>query len=280
VARWIQERFQVSCVRACRLGGLSRAAWYRKSTAKDQAGLRMRIRELALSRPRFGYLRIHVLLGREGWKVNRKRVHRLYRLEGLQVRMRGRRRKRLSLHRGPAPRPSALGERWSMDFVHDQLANGRAFRVLTVVDNWSRESVALEAGFRLTGDSVAMALARASLHRTLPRSITVDHGTEFTSRVLDQWAWENGVQLDFTRPGKPTDNGLCESFNGRLRDECLNVNEFESIDHARQQIEAWRLDYNEQRPHGALGRLTPSEFANAGRKAAPEVAELQLKTVC
>jgi putative transposase len=240
----------------------------------------MRIRELALSRPRFGYLRIHILLNREGWKVNRKRVHRLYRLEGLQVRMRVRRRKRLSLHRGPAPRPTALSERWSMDFVHDQLANGRAFRVLTVVDNWSRESVVLETGFRLTGDSVATALARVSLHRALPRSITVDHGTEFTSRALDQWAWENGVQLDFTRPGKPTDNGLCESFNGRLRDECLNVNEFESIDHARQKIEAWRIDYNEQRPHGALGHLTPSEFANAGRTAVPEAAGLQLKSVC
>ena len=138
----------------------------------------------------------------------------------------------------------------------------------------------LETGFRLTGESVAQALARASPCRSLPRSITVDHGTEFTSRALDHWAWENGVQLDFTRPGKPTDNGLCESFNGRLRDECLNVNEFESIDHAREKIEAWRVDYNEQRPHGALGHLTPSEFANSGRKGAFEGAELQLRTVC
>lgn len=263
----------MSCVRACRLGGVSRAGWYRKSTAEDQSGLRMRIREVALARPRFGYLRIHVVLRREGWKVNRKRVHRLYRLEGLQVRMRMRRRKRLSLHRGPAPRPTYLGERWSMDFVHDQLANGKAFRVLTVVDNWSRESVVLETGFRLTGESVAQALARASQARSLPRSITVDHGTEFTSKALDQWAWENGVQLDFTRPGKPTDNGLCESFNGRLRDECLNVNEFESIDQARERIEAWRIDYNEQRPHGALGHLTPSEYAQSGRSVDLRVAE-------
>ncbi len=236
-------------------------------------GLRMRIREIALSRPRFGYSRIHILLRREGWKVNHKRVHRLYRLEGLQVRMRMRRRKSLSLHRGPAPRPTALSERWSMDFVHDQLADGRAFRVLTVVDNWSRESVLLEAGFRLSGESVAQALSRVSAARPLPRSITVDHGTEFTSKALDQWAWENGIQLDFTRPGKPTDNGLCESFNGRLRDECLNVNEFESIDQARQKIEAWRIDYNEQRPHGALGHLTPSEYAKAGQKRSPEAAE-------
>ncbi len=233
----------------------------------------MRIREIALSRPRFGYSRIHILLRREGWKVNHKRVHRLYRLEGLQVRMRMRRRKRLSLHRGPAPRPTALSERWSMDFVHDQLADGRAFRVLTVVDNWSRESVLLEAGFRLSGESVAQALSRVSATRPLPRSITVDHGTEFTSKALDQWAWENGIQLDFTRPGKPTDNGLCESFNGRLRDECLNVNEFESIDQARQKIEAWRIDYNEQRPHGALGHLTPSEYAKAGQKRSLQAAE-------
>ena len=138
--------------------------------------------------------------------------------------------------------------------------------MLTVVDNWSRESVLLETGFRLTGDSVAQALARAATQRDLPRSITVDHGSEFTSKALDQWAWENGVQLDFTRPGKPTDNGLCESFNGRLRDECLNVNEFVSIDDARQRIEAWRIDYNEHRPHGSLGHLTPSEFAKAGQK--------------
>jgi putative transposase len=230
----------------------------------------MRIRDIALSRPRFGYRRIHVLLRREGWPINLKRVHRLYRLEGLQVRMRVRRRKRLSLHRGPAPMPTAVDERWSMDFVHDQLADGRPFRVLTVVDNWSRESVLLEAGFRLTGESVVAALSWVSTRRKLPRSITVDHGTEFTSRALDQWAWESGVQLDFTRPGKPTDNGLCESFNGRLRDECLNVTEFESLAHARTRLEAWRVDYNEHRPHSALGHLTPSEYARSGRREASE----------
>lgn len=239
--------------------------------------MRMRIREIALARPRFGYLRIHVVLRREGWRINRKRVHRLYRLEGLQVRMR--RRKRLSLHRGPAPRPTSAGEHWSMDFVHDQLTSGTAFRILTVVDNWSRESPVLETDFRLTGERVAQTPTRASQQCSLPNSITVDHGTQFTSRALDQWAWENGVQLDFTRPGKPTDNGLCESFNGRLRDECLNVNEFESIKQAREKIEAWRIDYNEQRPHGALGHLTPSEFAKSGRRQANEGADLQPKTV-
>jgi putative transposase len=252
---------------------LSRAGWYKKSKARDQSALRLRIREIAMNRPRFGYERIHVVLRREGWKVNRKRVHRLYRLEGLQVRMRVRRRKRLSLHRGPAPRPTAAGERWSMDFVHDQLANGQPFRVLTVVDNWSRESVLLEAGFRVSGEHVARALSEVADQRPLPRSITVDHGSEFTSKALDQWAWARGVQLDFTRPGKPTDNGLCESFNGRLRDECLNANDFVSIDAARERLEAWRIDYNERRPHGALGHLTPSEYAKAGQKRTIRVAD-------
>jgi putative transposase len=160
-----------------------------------------------------------------------------------------------------------------MDFVHDQLANGQPFRVLTVVDNWSRESVLLEAGFRVSGEHVARALSEVADQRPLPRSITVDHGSEFTSKALDQWAWARGVQLDFTRPGKPTDNGLCESFNGRLRDECLNANDFVSIDAARERLEAWRIDYNERRPHGALGHLTPSEYAKAGQKRTIRVAD-------
>ncbi len=192
----------------------------------------MRIQDIALSRPRFGCPRIHIMLRREGWQVNHKRVHRQYRLEGLQVRMRGRRRKRLSLHRGPAPWPVSIDERWSMDFVHDLLIDGRSFRTLTVIDNWSHESVLLEVDFRFSGDSVAKTLNRVSEARSLPCSITVDHGTEFTSKALDEWAWQNKVLLDFTRPGKPTDNGLCESFNCRLRDECLNVTEFTSIEHA------------------------------------------------
>lgn len=253
-------------MRACKLGGISRAAWYKKSRAKDQSALRQKIKEIAMNRPRFGFQRIHVMLRREGWRINLKRVHRLYRLEGLQVRMRVRRRKRLSLHRGPAPKPTLLNERWSMDFVHDQLSNDRPFRILTVVDNWSRSSVLLEVGCRLTGQSVVDALTKISFTHPLPRSITIDHGTEFTSRALDEWAWKNNVQLDFTRPGKPTDNGLCESFNGRLRDECLNVNEFESIEQAKERIEAWRIDYNERRPHGSLGHLTPSEFAVFGQQ--------------
>jgi putative transposase len=147
-----------------------------------------------------------------------------------------------------------------MDFVHDQLSNGQVFRILTVIDNWSRQSVLLEVGFRLNGHSVVEAFNRVARKERLPLSITMDHGTEFTSRALDEWAWQNKVQLDFTRPGKLTDNGLSESLNGRLRDECLNVNEFQTMADAKRIIEAWRVDYNEHRPHGSLGNLTPKEF--------------------
>lgn len=269
LARWIREQFAVSVHQACRLALLRRSTWYRRSHARDQTPLRMRIRELAMTRPRFGYQRIHVLLRREGWAINHKRVHRLYCLEGLQVRMRVRRRKRLSLHRGPVLQPTVTNQHWSMDFVHDQLLDGRRFRVLTVIDQWSRESLSVEPGVALTGASVAATLDAVAQRRPLPKAITVDHGTEFTSRALDEWAWLHGVRLDFIRPGKPVENGLCESFNGRLRDECLNVTEFTSLDHARATLTAWQDDYNYRRPHGSLGQLTPSEFAHRGQQSEP-----------
>ena len=229
---------------------------------------------MAASRPRFGYERIHVLLRREGWQVNRKRVHRLYKLEGLQLRMRVRRRKRISLHRGAPPAATAGGQYWAMDFVHDQLANGRKFRVLTVIDKWHRQCVALQADYSLTGQSVIDAMNQIALSRPLPIAITVDHGTEFTSKVLDEWCYLRGVKLDFIRPGKPTENGFIESFNGRLRDECLNVNEFATLDQVRQVLEAWQHDYNHHRPHGSLGQLTPIEFATNGQKHDPEAPKL------
>jgi putative transposase len=260
LAGWFRVTFQITIRRACGLAHLSRTAWYRPSRARDQTALRLRIRELAHARPRFGYQRIWVLLRREGWLVNRKRVRRLYRLEGLQLRMRVRRRKHIALHRGPAPVPLGPAERWSMDFVHDAFADGRPFRILTVVDQWSRESPLLEVATAMSGRIVAEALDRIRSPAARPRSITVDHGTEFTSRALEDWAYQRGVQLDFIRPGKPVENAHIESFNGRLRDECLNVHQFESLEDARRKIEAWRLDYNQHRPHGALGYLTPSEF--------------------
>jgi putative transposase len=166
-----------------------------------------------------------------------------------------------------------------MDFIHDQLADGRRFRILTVVDKWNRECVALGASFVLTGHSVVEALRGVGETRKLPKAITVDHGTEFTSKVLDEWCYLTGVQLDFIRPGKPTENGLIESFNGRLRDECLNVTEFTSLAHARSVLSAWKDDYNLNRPHGALGHLTPSEYARQRQKQGEEAADLQLTVV-
>ena len=230
-----------------------------------------------MARPRFGYVRIHVLLRREGWRVNKKRVYRLYALEGLQVRTRIRRRKHMALHRGPAPAPTGLHQRWSMDFVHDQLFDGRPFRVLTVVDQWSRQSPLLEAGFTFGGRDVVQALERVTSGTACPASLTVDHGTEFMSKALEAWAYYRGVQLDFTRPGKPTDNSHIESFNGRLRDECLNVQQFLSLADAQAKLETWRQDYNQHRPHGSLGHLTPSEYADHGQdQRIPEAALDQL----
>jgi len=174
--------------------------------------------------------------------------------------MRVRRRKHLALHRGPAPFPTGPTERGSRDFVHDTLADGRPFRVLTVVNNWSRSSPVLEAGFRMSGETVSQALDRILCEGLGPRSITVDLGTEFQSRALEDWAYRRGVRLDFIRPGKPLENAFIESFDGRLRDECLNVHQFASLAEAQAIIEAWRMDYNHHRPHSSLGHLTPTEF--------------------
>jgi putative transposase len=169
--------------------------------------------------------------------------------------------------------PVGPTERWSMDFVHDTLADGRPFRILTVVDTGSRHSPVLEAGFRMSGETVGQVLDRALNGTPGPRSITVDHGTEFQSRALEDWAYRRGVQLDFIRPGKPVENAFIESFNGRLRDECLNVHQFTSLAEAQHIIEAWRLDDNQRRPHSALGRLTPNEFVGQRQviRAAEEV---------
>ena len=193
--------------------------------------------------------------------------------------MRVRRKKRLSVRRGIPPPASGPDQAWSMDFVHDELVTGRTFRVLTVIDQWSRESVLMEANVALTGQSVVAALEALAARRSLPKAITVDHGTEFTSKALDEWAYQRGVALNFIRPGKPVENAFIESFNGRLRDECLNVYSFESIAHAQAVITAWRDDYNRRRPHDALGHLTPSEYATLRQQPTSEAAPLQLAPV-
>ena len=195
-------------MRACRLAPVSRAAWYRTSRAKGQTALRLCIRELAPARPRVGVWRIWVLLRREGWFVNKTRVRRLSRLAGLQLRMRVRRRKPHARHRGPAPTPTGPTERWSMDFIHDALADGRPCRILTVIDQWSRHSLWLEVAARQSGQTVGAALDRVRPGPQRPHSITVDHGTEFQSRALEDWAYRRGVQLDCIRPGNPVENAL------------------------------------------------------------------------
>jgi len=230
-----------------------------------QEALRIRLRELAGNRVRYGYRRLTVLLKREGWEVNAKRIYRLYTEEGLIVRTKKRkeRAQRQRVAQGSALRPD---QKWSMDFVAQRLPDGRWIRVLTVVDQYTRECVTLLADNALSGEKVATALDKALLQRGVPESITVDNGAEFTSKALDHWAYSNGVYLDFIRPGRPVENGYIESFNGKLRDECLNVEVFFNLADARRKLYLWRRDYNHQRPHSALDDRTPAEFAATCRR--------------
>jgi len=246
--------FNISRQRACRLVRLGRSTFYWRSKAKDQTPLRTRLRELAAARPRFGYPRLHVLLRREGWKVNIKRVYRLYKLEGLEVRTK-KRRKRASHLRVVPPTPTAANERWSMDFVRDTLDDGRPFRILTVVDTFTRECPLLAADTSLTGKRVSELLDDIAAERGYPTTITVDNGSEFYSKAMDSWAYRRGVQLQFIRPGKPVENAFIESLNGRLRDELLNGELFMGLLDARRKLEAWRRDYNQNRPHSSIGDL-------------------------
>jgi putative transposase len=251
--------FKVSERHACRLVKLHRSSQRYRHRRDEQMALRIRLKDLAAARPRFGYLRLHVLLVREGWKINRKRVYRLYRLEGLGLRHK-RRKKRVSALRVARPVAKAPNECWSMDFVSDCLHDGRRFRALTIVDNVSRVSPAIEVGTGLSGQRVAAVLESLAKPFGLPKTIQVDNGPEFTSKALDEWAHRKGIRLQFSRPGKPTDNPFIESFNGRLRQECLNQSWFVSIEDAQKKIEEWRKDYNENRPHSSLGNQVPSAF--------------------
>lgn len=225
----------------------------------------MRLRELAATRVRYGYRRLHILLRREGWAVNAKRVYRIYREEQLSLRTKTPKRRVSCQNRVQRSEASCVNDCWAMDFMTDELFDGRRIRLLTIVDLFSRESLAIEVGQRLRGRDVADVLTRISALRPLPKTIRVDNGPEFTSKQLDHWAYDNGVTLDFSRPGKPTDNAFIESFNGSVRIECLNENWFLSLEDAKEKIEAWRVDYNEHRPHSALGNLAPREFAKSGQ---------------
>lgn len=265
---YVEVEYQMSERHACRLMGLGRSTHrYRARKGRD-AMLRMRLKELAARRMRFGYRRLTAMLGREGMQANHKRVYRLYREEGLAMRIRQRRRIRWT---GAAVKPAASqpNERWSMDFVTDCVSSGKVIRMLTIVDDYTRECPAIEVDISLGGLRVRRVLDRIASERGLPEAIVLDNGPEFRGRALAAWSEERGVRLEFIQPGKPVQNAYAESFNGRLRDECLNANWFTSLSDARRKIETWRQDYNQQRPHSSLDYLPPAEFA---RKAA-EITE-------
>jgi putative transposase len=203
---------------------------------------------------------LYLMLRREGWRANHKRVERLYREEGLSLRKR-RRRKRLSHLRVARKRPVAANQTWAVDFIHDSLISGRHFRAFAVLDQWSRESLAIEVDVSLTGERVTRVMERLRTTRGLLLVIQADNGPELRGRVLDQWAYKHGVRLQFIEPDKPIQNAHIESFNARLREECLNEHVFVSLEDARSKIEKWRIQYNHERPHSSLGNLTPEEFA-------------------
>jgi len=231
-----------------------------QSRRDPQEELRQRLRELAGSRPRYGYRRLTVMLRREGWKVNAKRVYRIYREENLGVHT-AKRKKRGAHVRVPLPEPTRPNQRWSMDFVSDRLADGRWFRILTVIDQYTRECLCAYADRSQTGEKVVAQMKRLAAMRGMPESITTDNGGEFAGKAMEAWAYQNSVKLDLIRPGKPVENGYIESFNGRLRDECLNGEIFFDLADAREKLERWREDYNERRPHSSLADRTPAEFA-------------------
>ena len=239
---------------------LSRTVFRYVEQKRDDTAIRHRIREIAETRVRYGFERINVLLRREGWKDNHKRTYRIYREEALNLRSKRPRRSKTAAHRRERPVLTGPHECWSMDFVSDQLFDGRRFRALTLVDNYSRECLEIEVGQSLKGFDVVEVMERLKYKRGIvPKRIQVDNGSEFISKILDKWAYENKVVLDFSRPGKPTDNPFIESFNGSFRDECLNVNWFLSLDDAKEKIDAFREDYNGFRPHSSLCGLTPNE---------------------
>ena len=261
----------LSTRKACFLVDLSRTAYGYQPHREDDIILRDRLRELAGERKRFGSPRLHIMLKREGLVVNHKRTERIYSEEGLALR-RKRRRKGAAGARMVIPAPERPNQKWSMDFVTDSIVTGRRFRALAIVDDYSRECPAIEVDTSMGGRRVVGVLERLSETRGLPETITMDNGPEFAGRALDEWAYRKGVRLSFIRPGKPIENAFAESFNGRLRDECLNINWFLSLKHAREVIEVWRKDYNTVRPHSSLGGLAPQEFMGLDGNAKMQVA--------
>jgi putative transposase len=243
--------------RACRALQLDPTSYRYASRRPAQAALESRIREICQTRVRYGYRRVQVLLRREGWMINHKKTRRIYRELGLQLRSKTPKRRVKAKLRDDRSEATRAHETWAMDFVHDQLATGSKLRILTVVDLFSRFSPVIDPKFRYRGQDVVAALDNVCRKIGYPKSIRADNGPEFVSRDLDLWAYANDVTLDFSRPGKPTDNAFIEAFNGRLRAECLNTQWFLTLEDARQKLENWRRDYNEVRPHGAIGNKAP-----------------------
>ena len=253
-------RFGYSERRACRLIGIGRGTYRYKAVKNHDGNMLERLKELAQERRRFGYRRLHILLKREGFAVNHKKVYRIHREEKLSIKTRKNKRSSWS-PRVVVPGPLRSNERWSLDFIHDSMYSGRRFRCLSVVDDYTRECLAIEVDTSIGGTRVARVLDRVAEMRGVPDSIITDNGPEFTSKALDQWAYQRGVRVYFIRPGKPIENCFIESFSGKFRDECLNEHWFMSLDDARRKIEQWRIDYNRFRPHSSLNNLTPEEFA-------------------
>ena len=254
------ERHGLSQRRACALTSVSRTVMHYTPLPNDlNVRLRLRLKELAEKHRRYGHIRLYVLIRREGLIVNHKRTERIYRQEGLSLRIR-RRKKFAAVVRNPLPPATKPNERWAMDFISDSLWSGRKFRTLSIVDTYARECMTVEADTSLPGYRVVIILDRLADQRGLPDSIRIDNGPEFISKVLDEWAYRNGVKLDFIRPGKPVENAYVESFHGRFRDEFLNQNYFSNMDEAKNKIEEWRIEYNTFRPHSSLNYKTPEEF--------------------
>jgi putative transposase len=262
---WAIEDKGYSQRRACELIGMEPKTYRYASGRSEDTGLRGRLRALAAERRRFGYRRLHILLRREGVTLNHKKLFRLYREEKLTVSRRGGRKRALGT-RAPMALPQGPNQRWSLDFVSDTLADGRRFRVLVVVDDFTRECLALVADTSLSGRRVVRELDRMTELRGRPLMIVSDNGTELTSHAILRWQEDRGVEWHYIAPGKPQQNGFVESLNGRFRDECLNEHVFRSLHHARQIVDAWRADYNCRRPHTSLGGLTPNEFATRSRQ--------------
>lgn len=256
----LRKDYPVSLRRACGLVKMSTSSFYYRAKPREDDQLRSALKESAMRRKRWGYRMLTEVLRRQGYTDNHKRIYRVYREEGLQVAVR--RKRKTARWRGEKPAASlARNDRWSMDFVSDQLADGRKIRTLNIVDDHTRECLAIEVDTSLSGFRVCRVLDRLVADRGHPARIITDNGPEFTSKVLDRWAYEHCVELQFIQPGKPVQNAFVESFNGTFRNECLNEHWFISLQEAKDLIEAWRVDYNTERPHSSLGGKTPGEFA-------------------